>query len=501
MSPSSRTRLPKRSPAGLAPTRLDPLADRPLHRQVVEALRQDILTGKLPAGRRLASSRSLADQLGVSRNTVLQAFDQLTAEGYVVGVRGSGTFVSHDLPGAALDDTAAPAQLASPPGDRPLPISRAGHQLVELADGQRSTLLRPFQSGIAALDALPLALYRRVAARAFADLGLSDLGYSDPRGFEPLRRALAERLWSSRGVSCEPDQIFIVGGSQHALDLAARVLLDPGDRAWIEDPGYLGTRAALASSGAELVPVPLDRDGLIVERGRERAPRARLACVTPSHQYPLGTVMGVGRRLELLDWARGASAWILEDDYDSEFRYAGRPLPALKSLDGSERVLYVGTFSKVLFPALRLGYLVVPHPLVQAFLGARFCSGRQAPIADQAAITRFLQEGHLARHLRRMRTLYRERQRWLVEAAAEILSGRLEVSASDVGMHLVGWLPPDVDDRAVAERAALRGLRAEPLSRYVLEHTLRPGLLLGYTAFDRDTLRRGVAELKAAIEG
>jgi GntR family transcriptional regulator / MocR family aminotransferase len=497
--PPPRRPLP-RPAAGLAPTRLDPSAARPLHRQVADALRQDVLAGKLRPGRRLTSSRALADQLGVSRNTVLQAFDQLTAEGYLVGVRGSGTFVSGDLPAAPADPSGSPA----PPtglGARELPISRAGRDLIALADGQRSTLLRPFQSGIAALDALPLALYRRVAARAFADLELDDLGYGDPRGFAPLRRALADLLWSSRGVSCEPDQIFVVGGSQHALDLAARVLLDPGDRAWIEDPGYLGTRAALASSGAELVPIPLDGDGLIVEHGRQQAPDARLACVTPSHQYPLGTVMGVGRRLELLEWARGAGAWILEDDYDSEFRYAGRPLPALKSLDGSERVLYVGTFSKVLFPALRLGYLVVPRPLVGAFLGARFCSGRQAPIADQAAIHRFLREGHLARHLRRMRGLYRERQRCLLEAVAETLTGRLEVAPSEVGMHLVGWLPDGIDDREVAERAALRGLRAEPLSRYVLQHTLRPGLLLGYTAFDRASIRQGVAELGVAIDG
>lgn len=500
MNPPAPLPSTTHSPAGVAPTRLDPSAPRPLHRQVADALRQDVLAGKLRPGQRLASSRALADQLGVSRNTVVHAFDQLTAEGYLVGVRGSGTFVSRDLP-------AAPA---GAPGSRvpraalsasDLPISRAGHDLIALADGQRSTWLRPFQSGIAALDALPLALYRRVAAAAFAELDLGDLGYGDPRGFPPLRRALAELLWSSRGVSCEPDQIFIVGGSQHALDLAARVLLDPGDRAWIEDPGYLGTRAALASSGAELVPVPLDADGLIVQHGRRQAPDARLACVTPSHQYPLGTVMGVGRRLELLEWARGARAWILEDDYDSEFRYAGRPLPALKSLDGSERVLYVGTFSKVLFPALRLGYLVVPRSLVGAFLGARFCSGRQAPIADQAAITRFLGEGHLARHLRRMRGLYRQRQHCLVQAVAETLAGRLEVAPSDVGMHLVGWLPDGIDDRSVARRAELRGLRAEPLSRYVLQHALRPGLLLGYTAFDTTAIRRGVAELGAAIDG
>jgi len=483
--------------ATLAATRLDPTAWVPLHRQIFAALRDDILAGRLQPGQRLESSRRLASHLGVSRNTVLEAFDQLMAEGYLVASRGSGTFVSEALSGRPRPPAQHPVN--SPPQGEPPSLSASGQRLSHLADAQRSTELRPFQGGVAALDARPLALWRKVGARALAALQPSDLGYGDPRGYAPLRAALADLLWSSRGVQCEPDQIFVVGGSQQALDLAGRVLLDAGDAVWVEDPGYLGTRAALAAPGARLFPLPLDGDGLVVEEGMRRAPNARLACVTPSHQYPLGTVMGVARRLQLLAWARDAGAWILEDDYDSEFRYSGRPLPALKSLDESERVLYVGTFSKVLFPALRLGYLVVPRPLVRSFTGARFCSGRQAPIGDQATVCRFLVEGHLARHLRRMRVLYRERQHWLVEAASR-LADRLELAPSEAGMHLVGWLPEHADDRVIAERATRVGLRIEPLSRFTLEHRVRPGLLLGYTAFDRPTLEAGVRALASVLQ-
>jgi GntR family transcriptional regulator/MocR family aminotransferase len=497
MPGSDRDRTAPSASATIAATRLDPTASVPLHRQLFEALRQDILRGRLHPGRRLESSRRLAAHLGVSRNTVLEAFGQLTAEGYLVAVHGSGSFVSGALPTSPRPP--ATSAETSPPQAESASISLSGRRLSCLADAQRSTHLRPFQGGVAALDALPIALWRRVGARALADLELADLGYGDPRGFAPLRQALAELLWSARGVQCDPDQILVVAGAQQALDFAARVLLDPGDRVWVEDPGYLGTRAALEAAGALLSPLPLDGEGMVVEHGIAVAPNARLACVTPSHQYPLGTVMGVARRLELLAWARDAKAWILEDDYDSEFRYSGRPLPALKSLDESERVLYVGTFSKVLFPALRLGYLVVPRALVRAFTGARFCSGRQAPIGDQATVCRFLREGHLTRHLRRMRVLYQERQRWLVEAAAE-LGGRLDVAPSEAGMHLVGWLPDHVDDRSTAERATARGLRIEPISRFSLEHRVRPGLLLGYAAFDRPAIQAGVATLESVLE-
>ena len=303
-------------------------------------------------------------------------------------------------------------------------------------------------------------------------------------------------------MSCEPEQIIIVAGAQQALDLAARMLLDVGDVAWIEEYNYLAARAALLGAGARLISVPVDEEGLNVAAGVALAPQARLVYVTPSHQYPLGVTMALARRLALLDWAKQAGAWILEDDYDSEYRYSGRPLSALQGLDQHGRVIYLGTFSKVLFPALRLGYVVAPPDLVDAFIKARAMTGWCSSMLDQAVLAEFIAEGHFARHIRRMRSLYAERQSALVEAAQRELGDLLQIQAHPAGIHLVGWLSAGLDDTAVSREAARLGVEAQPLSAFCFKkggQSLRSGLVLGYGAHDGREIKRGMSKLAQAI--
>jgi GntR family transcriptional regulator/MocR family aminotransferase len=311
--------------------------------------------------------------------------------------------------------------------------------------------------------------------------------------------AIAEHLRAYRAVRCSWEQVLVVSGSQQALDLCARLLLDQGDAAWIEDPCYLGARAALSANGACLVPVPVDGEGLDVACGEALRPDARLACVAPSHQYPTGATMSLPRRLALLAWASRTGAWVVEDDYDGEFRYSGRPLSSLQGLDDGGRVIYIGTFSKVLSPALRIGYAVVPPGLVDAFANARSLADRHPPVPGQAVLAEFIAEGHFARHLRKMRRLYAERQQVLVDAAEDVLGGLLEVRPSGTGLHLVGQLPDGADDAEVSRRLAVGGVEAPPLSAHRLSASGTPGLVLGYAAFDNTAIRDGIGRLAGVL--
>jgi GntR family transcriptional regulator / MocR family aminotransferase len=356
-----------------------------------------------------------------------------------------------------------------------------------------------FRPGIPALDAFPRDLWARIAARQCRQSKPDIFSYGDPAGYPPLRRAIAEYLRAARGVNCTWEQVIVTSGSQQALDLAARVLLDPGDTAWVEDPGYFGVRGAWTAAGVHCAPVPVDAEGLNVAQGELSAPRARMVYVSPSHQYPLGVTMSLARRMALLAWARRRSAWIAEDDYDSEFRYAGRPLAALQGLDTGGRVIYIGTFSKVLFPALRLGYMVAPAGTVDAFAAARALADRHPPGPSQALVAEFLMEGHFARHVRRMRTLYAERQAALVSAARREWDGLLEVSPADAGMHLVAWLAKGANDRGVSNRAAAAGVSAPPLSAYCHSVVARPALLLGYAAINARKIQEGARRLTGAM--
>jgi GntR family transcriptional regulator/MocR family aminotransferase len=479
---------------------LDAGSGVPFYRQLYDGVRAGILSGRLPARARLPSTRAVAAELGISRTTVVAAFQQLLAEGYLEGKTGSGTFVAPSLP----DDLLGVRGASSGRG-RPV---RSGRALSRRGEAMATTPVsaardrgvpRAFRPGVPAFDQFPSGLWRRLVSRVWRTAPSGLLGYGEPAGYGPLRREISAHLGPARAVRCSPEQVIVVSGSQQALDLCARVLLDPGDAVWVEDPGYRGARAALIGAGARTVPVPVDAGGLDVMTGVSREPAARLACVTPSHQYPLGATMGLARRLELLDWADRSGAWVLEDDYDSEYRYSGRPLEALQGLDTAGRVVYVGTFSKVLFPSLRLGYLVVPPDLVDAFAAARELSDRQPPGVDQAVLAEFISEGHFARHLRRTRALYAERQAILVEEVGRHLSGGLEVAPAQAGMHLVGRLPPGVDDREASRRAAGRGVEAPAVSLYGKTADGRGGLLLGYAAVDEPGIREGVRRLAEAL--
>jgi GntR family transcriptional regulator/MocR family aminotransferase len=478
---------------------LDPGASTPLFRQLYEELRRCILDGTLVPGTRLPATRGLANELGVSRNTVLNSYEQLLAEGYLEGKVGSGTYVPRTLPDQPIQGcSAAPsARLASAP--RPA-LSRRGTGLARAALLMAPTAVSPpFRHGTPALDAFPFETWRRLVARYHRRPPRDLLDYGKPAGYAPLRRAIAAYLGPARAVHCDPEQLLVVTGAQQAFDLIARLLLDPGDRAWVEDPGYPSVRAVLQAAQAEPVAVPVDNEGLVVEVGVARAPQARLVYVTPSHQFPLGITMSLARRLALLDWARRANAWVVEDDYDSEFRYAGGPLAAMQGLDRDGRVIYLGTFSKTLFPSLRLGYLVVPPDCVDAFVAARTVLDRQGATLTQAVVADFLEEGHFVRHIRRMRTLYRERQETLVRAAQRELDGLLEVGPCETGMHLVGWLKEGRDDREACRTAARAGVETEPLSRFCVARRQQSGLLLGYAGTDARQIRDAVRRLGAAL--
>jgi GntR family transcriptional regulator/MocR family aminotransferase len=474
----------------------------PLYRQLYEGLREAILSGRLRPGVRLPSTRVLAKDLGASRNTVLAAFGQLLAEGYLEGRVGAGTTVARTLPETLLRARPETAWTARP-GRRPR-LSRRGALLLGARGGLAGGAItaHPFRPGLPGLDAFPFELWTRLVARRWRRVPRQLLDYGDPAGYGPLREAIATYLGEARAVRCEASQVIVVTGAQQAVDLAARVLLDPGDTAWVEDPGYQGARGALVAAGIRLAPVPVDAEGLDVGRGARDAPGARLVYVTPSHQYPLGVTMSLQRRLALLEWASASGAWILEDDYDSEYRYAGRPLAALQGLDAAGRVIYAGTFSKVLFPALRLGYLVVPPDLVDAFVAARALADRHSPSVTQAALADFIDGGHFARHVRRTRALYAERQAALVGAARRALGGLLEVAPAEAGMHLMGWLPESVDDRAATRAALAHEVDAPPLSAYRARPARRGergGLMLGYAAYTPREIDEACGRLGAAL--
>ncbi|HSR49528.1 MAG TPA: PLP-dependent aminotransferase family protein [Acidobacteriota bacterium] len=494
--------MPKRSSgailAMLAPQRESSV---PLQRQLYDAIRRAILEGGLPPGTRLPSSRGLAAEWGLGRNTVVNAFEQLAAEGYLESRIGSGTYVSDSLPEEFLQvqkDEPGPSKVESK-GQLPVLSRRVEwYASLQMTPDPESPI--PFSPGLPALDAFPVEQWRRIAARQMRRITRSALSYGDPRGLDALRRSLSSYLNTARGVRCDWRQILILSSSQQALDLCARVLLEPGEKVWMEEPGYLGARGALGAAGARLVPIPVDDEGINVEEGIGRAPEARMVYVTPSHHFPLGSMLSLGRRLALLEWASRSGAWILEDDYDSEFRYAGQPLASLQGLDESGRVFYVGTFSKVLFPSLRLGYLVVPEALLDAFTSARALMDGHPPGFTQRILADFIGEGHFSAHIRRMRGLYRRRMKVLVEALREAFPEGPTVAPVDSGMHLVLDLEKEADDRALSRTLGDSRIDAPSLSRYYLADPQRKGLMLGFCGVPSHELKRGTSVLKRVLE-
>jgi len=449
----------------------------PIYRQVYDGLRGAILDGRLRPGQRIPSTRGLAADLGVSRLPVLSAYEQLLHEGYLVGRTGSGTFVSGDLPDDLLQAPAATRLTLA--GRRRIGVRKRA-VLNQPSPTSWSLPAVPFQIGLPALDLFPRAAWAKLVARQVRAETAERLAYGDPAGLRSLRVAVAEHLRASRAVRCEADQVLIVPGSQAALRLAAATLLEPHDRVAVEEPGYFGAHRAFRAAGATLVPVPVDAEGLNVTALHRRGGDIRLVYVTPSHQYPLGMTMSAARRFALLEWAARHRAWILEDDYDSEFRYVSRPVGALQGMDSHDRVIYIGTFSKALFPAIRVGYVVVPPALWTRFLDSRFAFDVFMPTLYQRALAEFLQQGHFARHLRRMRSAYLERRNALLRGVARHCGDLLRVHNSDAGLHVTALLHESVDDQEVAARLGRRGVAALPLSNSYVGAAGRQGLLLGF---------------------
>jgi len=469
-----------------------------MHHRLYNALRAAMLEGRLPAGARLPSTRALAAQLGVARGTVVAVFEQLTSEGYVTGRVGSGTAVAPRLPDSWFKPGRSPLK-RSPAAVTAPTLSRWAISLGAAAFGvDVPRTPRPFRAHWPAVDVFPAELWgRSVARRARRDerLLLSD---GDARGYRPLRDAVAAYLKSARGVRCSADQVVILPSTQQLVDLVARLVINPGDRVWMEDPGYRGARLVFEAAGATIVPVPVDDDGIQVATAVERAPNARLAFVTPGHQAPLGVTLSLERRFALLDWAAKRGAWIIEDDYDSEYRYEGRPLPALQGIDRTDLVIHTGTFSKTLLPSLRLAYAVVPDRLLDPYLAAKSVIDRYTPPLLQAALSDFMEAGHFGRHLRRMREVYAERRAALLDALAVELANVVTVVGANAGLDLCVRFSSGVDDRRAVKKLAEASIDAIALSRHSIE-AKSSGLLLGFAAFSPARLRRAVALARPTI--
>ena len=470
----------------------------PMYRRLYDWFRSAILTGELCPGRKIPSTRNLASELKVSRITVLCAFQQLSAEGYIESSAGSGTYVARSIP-----DRITRLGL----GKQPILIHHSrctGSRRISQLSAKLSPFPTPpfgleaFRVGLPALDHFPVAIWSRLVARRWRQPKKEMLMYGDRMGFWPCREAIAEYLTAVRGVRCEAAQVIIVNGAQQGLELSARALLDPGDHVWIEEPGYPGAVQAFRGVTDNLMPVPIDDNGLDVKEGIRRCPEARAAFITPSHQFPMGMTMTTGRRMMLVDWAFRNNAWIVEDDYDSEYDFRRRPIAAVQGLDTNARVIYIGTFSKVLFPSLRIGYLVVPSDLTSAFCRVRQASDVSHSTLEQAVLAEFIREGHLAGHIRRMRMLYMERNHMLVAAIEEQLGASVKIVAQ-AGMHLICLLPAGIDDTIVWQEAVKAGIASWPLSICYQRKPDQGGLILGYGGVDRKQIKEGVEKLAAVI--
>jgi len=495
-------------PPGILPTvPIDRSSDKPLYRQLYEGYRDAIVERRLSAGQRLPSTRSLAAELRISRIPVLNAFEQLLAEGYVESRAGAGTSVASSLPdvlprrirpSASASASGSPADQAAR-GRRIVARRSAG--LLEEQPGPWFAGSEAFRCPATPLDKFPIKVWASLVARHSRKFDASQLHYQDPMGLPALRETVAQYLRTSRAVRCDASQVMVVSGSQQALDLTARVLLDANSPVWVEDPGYWGARHALQMAGGRLVAVPVDEEGLDVEAGIARCPRPRAVYVTPSHQLPLGMTMSASRRLRLLDWARHRGVWIIEDDYDGEYRYGNLPIASLQGLDRDSRVIYIGTFTKSLFPSIRLGYIVVPPDLVPAFVAVRRAMDMFSPLFIQAVLADFIRDGHFDRHLRRTRLLCRERRGALVAALDRELGSVLQVVGDQAGMFLTTVFRNGHRDRDIASRAAEQGVRAFPLSALYMGRARRQGLVLGYGAFQTAEIDEGVRRLRTIFDG
>ena len=471
----------------------------PLYKQLYNTFRQSILDGKFSPGQKLPGTRSLARELNVSRNTVALAFEQLLIEGYIKGKTGSGTFVN-EIPDNFLNvngnKSGKKSKINFP--------NKLNNQLDTSEVIRRNTAheaILPFQNGVPSLNDFPIKTWLKLNNQIVQTFSNIHLGYGDATGYKPLREEIAAYLCTYRAVNCTAEQIIIVNGSQQGLDLIGRVLLERGDNVWLEDPGYFGARGSMLFADSKIFPCPLDDEGLDIKYSSKKYPAPKLIYTTPSHQFPLGITTSAARRIELLQYASKNNSWIIEDDYDSEFRYYGDPLPSLQGMDKNNCVLYLGTFSKVLFPALRLGYLVLPDPqMADIFVSAKSMMDRQCPVFEQMIVTEFLKQGYFTRHIRKMRMLYKSRQEFLINEIENELNGILQINPSPAGMQIIGWLPKNINDKKVVEAAKKNRLVINPLSSYSIKFFKEPGLIIGYTAFNEKEIRSGIKKLKQVLE-
>ncbi|WP_189434503.1 MULTISPECIES: PLP-dependent aminotransferase family protein [unclassified Mesorhizobium] len=478
--------------------RIDLAASMPKFRQIQDQLRTAILQGHLRAGSRLPASRVLADELAMSRPTIVRVLENLKSEGYLETRQGSGTFVAGDLPrqlprqgrprGAATQtETAAPR------------LSRIGDLSRLMAADLGKAEYRPFLPNHPAFERFPFAIWRKCLNIATSGGRANGMGYGDPAGEAVLRQRIAEYLALHRGDLCDHEQIVITPGGHNAFALAALALGNPGDRIWLEDPGPLTVCNLFRTLALNVCPVAVDRDGMDVGQAIKKYPDARFAFAMPSRHHPLGVTLSLPRRLAMLDWARQHEAWIIEDDYDSEFRYVGPPLPSIRSVDGHDRVIYVGTFSKALYPAIRVGYLVLPPRLVGTFRNLAGLMNRSVPVDVQLALAEFIGGGHFATHLRRMRDLYTERRAAFMEIGAGALDGLARIDCPDSGMNAIAWLESGRDDVAVHRSAVAAGIQCFPLSDYTVGAKMPGALILGFSGVPVERMKRHFNTLADAI--
>ena len=468
--------------------------DSPLFRQVYEGLREAILSGAFSSGEKLPSTRDLAEQLGVSRTVALLAYDQLLAEGFAVARGGSGTYVSN---GISVNRAVSADRLANPRVSRFGTAAAAAWPRVDVPAKRPRPLRYDFAYGRSDIDTFPFEAWRRTLLRCARQAAVSDLDYGAATGHPALREAVSAHLRRSRAVVSDPSQVIVVSGSQQALDLIARVLLERGDRVALEDPGYQGTRELLRAVGTRLIAVRVDDEGLDPTR---LPSHAKLVFVTPSHQFPTGVTLALPRRVELLQWATRTNAVIVEDDYDDEFRYEGQPLESLQSLDREGRVIYIGTFSRTIFSALRLGYLIVPKALVSAFTAAKWLCDRHTATLEQHTLADFISCGMYERYLRRLRRRTALRRRALVDSIRKHFHGRMKMTGDGAGAHVVLWpAGRRVSEEALIARAAARGVGIYGISPYFQNRPIRCGLLLGYSRLTESDIREGIRLVSEAI--
>jgi GntR family transcriptional regulator/MocR family aminotransferase len=465
----------------------------PLFRQVYLGLRQAILAGSFSPGERLPSSRDLAEQLGISRTVALAAYDQLLAEGFVEGHRGSGTFVSQSLTATRPRKQEKSASLQLSHFGL---AAAAATPAVEFPSRQPPALRYNFAFGRTDTAIFPYAAWQRILLRHAREARMRELDYGPPVGSLALREAICAHLRRSRAVVCDPSEVIVVNGSQQALDLIARVLVERGDPVAIEDPQYPGAREVLLAAGARLIPVPVDRDGIDPAKLPDHA---SLVFVTPSHQFPTGAILPLSRRLALLEWARRKNAVIVEDDYDGEFHYEGRPLESLQGLDTEGRIAYLGTFSRTIFPALRIGYLIVPKSLASAFTAAKWLSDLHSATLEQLTLAEFIQTGMYERHLRRLRRRNTARRDALLEAIEEYLGKRVEVTGGGSGAHIVVWPRKHISEQTIIDRAAAQGVNVYGVSQFFLKQPSQTGLILGYARLNEQEIREGIRRLAEAL--